>query len=270
MGGGLSTSDSRLACGVQVKILFIGDVIGKPGRKAVDALVPSLRQQHGIDLVIANGENAAGGIGLTPPTAEELLGLGIDVITSGNHIWKHREIIPYIDGDTPILRPLNFPPTVPGRGYLFTHGVLVVNLMGRVFMGESDCPFQAIDRLLAEIEPQPQITVIDFHGEATSEKNALGLYLDGRVSAVAGTHTHVGTIDARVLPKGTAFITDIGMVGPKNSVIGDDAEGVINKFLTQMPHHLSVGKGPVIFNSVLVEIGEDGRARGITRIDLEL
>ncbi len=251
-----------------MKVLMIGDVIGRPGRKAVRTLVPTLRQQYGIDLVIANGENAAGGIGLTPSTAEELLASGVDVITSGNHIWHHKEIIPLLNGASPILRPLNFPPKAPGKGYLFWNQVLVVNLVGRTFMGEFDCPFRAIDRLLEETKPQ--ITVVDFHGEATSEKNALGLYLDGRVSAVLGTHTHIGTIDARILPKGTAFITDVGMVGPKDSVIGDDAEAVINRFLTQMPHRLSVGKGPVIFNSVLVEIEEDGRAKAITRIDLEL
>jgi len=251
-----------------MKVLMIGDVIGRPGRKAVRTLVPTLRQQYGIDLVIANGENAAGGIGLTPSTAEELLASGVDVITSGNHIWHHKEIIPLLNGTSPILRPLNFPPKAPGKGYLFWNQVLVVNLVGRTFMGEFDCPFRAIDRLLEETKPQ--ITVVDFHGEATSEKNALGLYLDGRVSAVLGTHTHIGTIDARILPKGTAFITDVGMVGPKDSVIGDDAEAVINRFLTQMPHRLSVGKGPVIFNSVLVEIEEDGRAKAITRIDLEL
>ena len=251
-----------------MKVLMIGDVIGRPGRKAVRTLVPTLRQQYGIDLVIANGENAAGGIGLTPSTAEELLASGVDVITSGNHIWHHKEIIPLLNGTSPIIRPLNFPPKAPGKGYLFWNQVLVVNLVGRTFMGEFDCPFRAIDRLLEETKPQ--ITVVDFHGEATSEKNALGLYLDGRVSAVLGTHTHIGTIDARILPRGTAFITDVGMVGPKDSVIGDDAEAVINRFLTQMPHRLSVGKGPVIFNSVLVEIEEDGRAKAITRIDLEL
>lgn len=233
-------------------------------------LVPGLRQQHGIDLVIANGENAAGGIGLTPPTAEELFQSGIDIITSGNHIWKHKEIVPYLDENHPVMRPLNYPPGVPGRGYLIQDHVMVANLVGRVFMGEIDCPFQAIDRLLYEIEPKPPITIIDFHAEATSEKNALGVYLDGRVSAVIGTHTHIGTIDARVLPKGTAFVTDAGMVGPKDSVIGDDAESVLQRFLTQMPHRLSVGKGPVTFNSVLIEIEKNGQAKSITRIDIDL
>jgi len=253
-----------------MRILMIGDVIGKPGRRAVHALVPNLRQQHGIDLVIANGENAAGGVGLTSETAEELLKAGVDVITSGNHIWHHKEIIPYLDGDLPILRPLNYPPHVPGRGYLIREQIMVVNLMGRVFMEAIDCPFRAIDRLLSQLANRPPIIIIDFHGEATSEKNAIGRYLDGRVSAVLGTHTHIGTIDARLLPKGTAYITDVGMVGPANSVIGNDADSVINRFLTQIPHHLAVGKGSMIFNSVLVEVEESGKAISITRIDIHL
>jgi hypothetical protein len=253
-----------------MRILMVGDIIGRPGRRAVQAVVLRLRQQHGIDMVIANGENAAGGIGLTPETAAELLSYGVDVITSGNHIWHHKELIAYLDGDLPILRPLNYPPGVPGRGYIILGQALVVNLIGRTFMGEFDCPFRTMDRFLEELEERPEVIVVDFHGEATSEKNALGWYLDGRVSAVLGTHTHVGTIDARLLPQGTAFITDVGMVGPKGSVIGDDIGAVIQRFLTQIPRHLSVGKGPVIFNSVLVEVGEGGKAVGITRIDLEV
>jgi len=253
-----------------VKILFVGDIIGKPGRLAVSRLIPQLRRQHGIDLVVANGENAAGGIGLTPPTAKALQDAGIDIITSGNHIWKHKEMVLQLDSSPNILRPLNYPPGIPGRGYLIRDNVMVVNLEGRVFMGNIDCPFRAMDRILDEINPNPPIVVIDFHAEATSEKNALGAYLDGRVSGVFGTHTHVGTIDARLLPKGTAFVTDIGMVGPKDSVIGDDAQSVISRFLTQMPHRLSVGKGPVIFNSVLMDISEEGQATDITRIDLEV
>ena len=252
-----------------MKILLIGDVIGKPGREAVASLLPDLRHQHGIDLVVANGENAAGGIGLTLPTAEELLQSGVDVITSGNHIWKHKEMVANLDGEFPILRPLNYPPGVPGRGSLIKGEIMIVNLQGRVFMSELDCPFQAMDRLLKEINPWPQVILVDFHAEATSEKGAMALYLDGRVSTVVGTHTHVGTVDTRILPKGTAFVTDIGMVGPRDSVIGDDAEGVIRKFLTQMPWRLSVGKGPVTFNSILVEIDENGRAVDIRRIDID-
>lgn len=249
---------------------MIGDVIGRPGRRAVRAFVPKLRQQNGIDLVVANGENAAGGIGLTPETARELLESGVDVITSGNHIWHHKEIIPCLDGALPILRPMNYPAEAPGRGYLYRDQVLVVNLQGRVFMEAIDCPFRAIDGLLGQLLNRPPIIIIDFHGEATSEKNALGWYLDGRVSAVSGTHTHIGTIDARILPKGTAFVTDVGMVGPKHSVIGDDADAVVSRFLTHMPYRLSVGRGPVLFQSVLIEVEESGVATDISRIDLEL
>ena len=250
---------------------MIGDVIGRPGRRAVQVLVPHLRQEYRIDLVIANGENAAGGLGLTRETAEELFASGIDVITSGNHIWDHKEIIPSLDSELAILRPLNYPPGVPGRGYLTKGKVLVVNLLGRTFIGNFDCPFRAMDQLLEEIVDKPPVIITDFHAEATSEKVAMGRYLDGRVSAVLGTHTHVGTIDARLLPKGTAYITDVGMTGPIESVIGDDADAVIRRFLTQLPHRLSVGKGSVVLNSVLVDVDErTGRATGITRVDREL
>jgi metallophosphoesterase (TIGR00282 family) len=254
-----------------MKILAIGDIVGRPGRQAVTRLVPALRDEYGLDLVIANGENAAGGFGLTLSTAQELFDGGIDVLTSGNHIWAQKEIIPYLDDELPILRPLNYPPGVPGRGYLKTGKVLVVNLIGRTFMTNYDCPFRAMDSLLAELKPRPSIVIVDFHAEATSEKVALGRYLDGRVSAVLGTHTHVGTIDTRVLPGGTAYVTDIGMAGPADSVIGDDAEAVIRRFLTMMPHHLSVGKGKPVLNAVMVEIDEEsGRATGIERVTREL
>ncbi|RLC93382.1 MAG: TIGR00282 family metallophosphoesterase [Chloroflexi bacterium] len=251
-----------------MRILAIGDIVGRPGRRAVGSLVPGLRRDLALDMVIANGENAAGGKGLTPETADELLQSGVDVLTSGNHIWAQRDIIPYLDGALPILRPLNYPPSVPGRGYLWWRRVLVVNLIGRTFMGHADCPFRAMDQLLACLEEKPAAIIVDFHAEATSEKNALGRYLDGRVSAVLGTHTHVGTADARILPRGTAFITDIGMVGPTDSVIGDSTEEVIRRFLTQLPHRLSVGKGPAIFNSVLLEIDEStARAVSVVRVD---
>ena len=253
-----------------MRILMIGDVIGRPGRRAVQVLVPDLRQEYSIDLVIANGENAAGGLGLTRETAEELFASGIDVITSGNHIWDHKEIIPSLDSELAILRPLNYPPGVPGRGYLTKGKVLVVNLLGRTFIGNFDCPFRAMDQLLEELVDKPPVIIADFHAEATSEKVAMGRYLDGRVSAVLGTHTHVGTIDARLLPEGTAYITDVGMTGPLESVIGDDADAVIRRFLTQLPHRLSVGKGSVVLNSVLVEVEEStGVAKSIVRIDRE-
>jgi len=247
--------------------LAIGDIVGKPGRQAVQEFLPALRRQYGLDMVIANGENAAGGFGLTEDTARELLGEGIDVLTSGNHIWAQKEIIPHLDGDMPILRPLNYPTGVPGRGYLTIGPVMVVNLIGRTFMTNYDDPFRAMDHLLDGTKPRPKIIIIDFHAEATSEKVALGRYLDGRVSAVLGTHTHVGTIDTQIFPGGTAYVTDIGMTGPTDSVIGDDTEAVIQRFLTMMPHHLSVGKGKPVFNAVMVEVDEkSGRATRIERI----
>jgi metallophosphoesterase (TIGR00282 family) len=254
-----------------MRILAIGDIVGKPGRQAIQAFVPDLREEHRLELVIANGENTAGGFGLTAGTAQELLDNGVDVLTSGNHIWAQKEIIPYLDGSMPILRPLNYPAGVPGQGWLLMKKVMVVNLIGRTFMNNYDCPFRAMDRLLEELTPKPKIIIVDFHAEATSEKMALGRYLDGRVSAVLGTHTHVGTIDTRILPKGTAYVTDIGMTGPDDSVIGDDTEAVIQRFLTIMPHHLTVGKGRPVLNAVLVDVDEgSGRATGIERITRKL
>ena len=254
-----------------ISILAIGDIIGKPGRQAVIELLPDLRRQYALDMVIANGENVAGGFGLTPNTASELLDCGVDVLTSGNHIWAQKDIIPFLDSDMPVLRPLNYPPGVPGRGYIITRQVMVINLIGTTFMTSYDCPFRAMDKLLSELERKPKIIIIDFHAEATSEKVALGRYLDGRVSAVLGTHTHVGTIDTQIFPGGTAYVTDIGMTGPENSVIGDDAESVIQRFLTKIPHHLSVGKGSPIFNGVIVKVNKDsGRATEIERICLKI
>lgn len=249
---------------------MIGDVIGKPGRQTVQKLLPGLRQQYKLDMVMANAENAAGGLGLTLATAEELLDAGVDVLTSGNHIWDRREIIPYLDEDMPILRPLNYPPGVPGRGYIATDKALVVNLIGRTFIGNFDCPFRAMDQLLSEFKDRQPVIIVDFHAEATSEKMAMGRYLDGRVSAVLGTHTHIGTIDAQLLHQGTAYVTDIGMTGPADSIIGDETESVLQRFLTMLPHRLSVGTGKTIFNAVLVSIDdESGKATSIDRIDLE-
>jgi len=253
-------------------ILVIGDIIGRPGRQAVQKLLPGLREQYGLDLVIANAENSAGGIGVTPATADELFDAGIDVLTSGNHVWAQKEIIPYLDSDMPILRPLNYPPGVPGRGYTVEGQVMVVSLIGRTFIDNFDCPFRAMDRLLAEVEPKPPVIIVDFHAEATSEKMAMGRYLDGRVSAVLGTHTHVGTIDAKLLTNGTAYVTDIGMVGPADSIIGDDAEKVLERFLTIIPVRLTVGQhGKVIFDAILVTVDDkSGRATGIERICREV
>ena len=250
-----------------MKILAIGDIIGKPGRMAVRELLPGLRREHDIQLVIGNGENSAGGLGITPNTAQELFDSGIDVITTGNHVWEKKEIIPYLEDNPDILRPLNYPPTSPGRGYSSKKGALIVSLIGRTFVGNFDCPFRAMDQLLATLKANPRVIIVDFHAEATSEKVAMGRYLDGRVSAVLGTHTHVGTIDACIFPGGTAYVTDIGMVGPVDSVIGDDADSVLKRFLTLMPSRLSVGKGVVAFDAVVVEVGKDtGRAVDIKRI----
>ena len=252
-----------------MRILMIGDVIGKPGRRAIQSIVPSLRQQHGIDLVIANGENTAGGFGLTMDTAYELLDNGVDVLTSGNHIWDQKEIIPYLEEGLPLVRPANYP-DAPGRGTLIHNDVMVVNLMGRVFMPALDCPFRTADKILggARTPETPSVIIVDFHAEATSEKQAMGWYLDGRVSAVVGTHTHVGTVDKRVLPQGTAYITDVGMTGPLDSVIGSEIGPVMERFLTGLPQRLTVANGPVVMNSVLIDVDkESGKALAIERLD---
>ena len=250
-----------------MKVLVIGDVIGKPGRVALSHVLPPLREQHSIDIVIANGENIAGGLGVTVKTLSELQSAGVDVVTSGNHIWHHREIVPHLEDDRPLIRPLNYPPAAPGRGTHMVRGLLVVNLIGRTFMAPYDCPFRAMDALLADPPADVKAILVDFHAEATSEKVALGRYLDGRVAAVFGTHTHVGTIDSRILPGGTAYVTDIGMAGPMDSIIGDDPAMVLARFLTMIPGRLSVGKGPVEFNAMLVTIDEEtGLATDLVRL----
>jgi len=257
-----------------MRVLMVGDVIGRPGRRAVREVLPGLRRDQCVDLVIANGENAAGGRGLTLSTAEELFRAGVDVITSGNHIWDQKEIIPHLDGNLPILRPLNYPAGVPGKGHLWVDRgpqgkLLVVNLCGRVFMGELDCPFQVVHRLLATTSDKPAAIVVDFHGEVTSEKYAMGWHLDGRVGAVFCTHTHVATADARILPKGTAYVTDVGMVGPYDSVIGGKIEPILAHFRTQLPARFDVASGAVVFNAVLSDIdGSTGLATSIKRIDM--
>ena len=255
-----------------MRVLMIGDVVGSPGRKAVQDLLPDLRDELHLDLVTANGENAAGGFGITLDTADELLSSGVDIITSGNHIWDQKEIIPHLDSTLPILRPLNYPPDTPGRGYGNVKGVLVVNLIGRVFVGTCDCPFRAMDRLLEELSDPPPAIIVDLHAEATSEKQAMGWYLDGRVSVVAGTHTHVPTADTRILRKGTGYVSDLGMVGTTDSVIGSEIQDVLERFLTQTPLRLRVAtNGPVRFNSVLFEIDETtGKTTDVVRIDREI
>jgi len=256
-----------------LRCMVIGDIIGKPGRQAVGHHLADLRNELDLDMVIANGENVAAGAGLTPSLSEELFGHGIDVITSGNHIWDKREIYEYLETDRPVLRPLNYPDTAPGRGWLVHElpdgeHVAVVNVMGRVFMNQLDSPFEAMDRLLDEAaEPLPPIRVVDFHCEITSEKNAMGWFLDGRVSGVVGSHTHVPTADARLLPKGTAYISDIGMTGPRDSVIGFSLETVLPRFLTHLPTRFQVADGPVSFNAVVLSIDRSsGRATAIDQV----
>ncbi len=250
---------------------MIGDVVGKPGRRTVAALLPELRRELEVDLVVANGENAAAGRGLTESTAQALFDAGVDVVTSGNHIWDNKDILGALDQERPILRPLNYPAVTPGRGLLTQGGVTVINLQGRTFMPAIDCPFKAVDAALEEL-PDGATVVVDMHCEATSEKQAMGRYLDGRVAAVAGTHTHVPTADAQLFPRGTAFVTDLGMVGPVDSIIGNEIEPAISRFLTGMPTRFPVAErsAKVQFNSALIEIDEaTGRARGIRRVDRE-
>jgi 2',3'-cyclic-nucleotide 2'-phosphodiesterase len=253
---------------------MIGDVIGKPGRQAIEAEVPALREQRGIDFVTANGENLAGGMGLTVSTADALFAAGVDVITSGNHIWDKREIYPVLETNERILRPLNYGTmNVPGRGWgsyqaLDGSDVCVVNLIGRTYMQPLGSPFEGADRLIDEAsEALPPIRLVDFHCEITSEKNALGIYLDGRVSAVVGTHTHIVTADERILPGGTAYQSDLGMTGPLWSVIGFDPATVLPRFLTGLPTRFEVGTGPVILNATQIDIDPStGRALAIERI----
>ncbi len=253
---------------------MIGDLIGKPGRVAVERVLPELRERRGIDFVTANGENVAGGMGLTVSTAEAMLASGVDVITSGNHIWDKREIYPYLESSERVLRPLNYGTAgVPGRGWGSFHAldgsdIAVINLQGRTFMQPIENPFTDADRLLDEAsEPLPPIRVVDFHCELTSEKNALGLYLDGRVSAVVGTHTHIVTGDERILPKGTAYLTDVGMTGPVWSVIGFDPATVLPRFINALPTRFEVGDGPVVFNASQIDIDRaTGKALAIERI----
>jgi len=257
----------------EIRIAVFGDVIGKPGRLALMQSLPDLRQELSLDMVIANGENTAAGAGLTPSLAEELLGGGVDVITSGNHIWDKREIYDYLDTDRPVLRPINYPDDAPGRGWLVHRTedgdeVAVINAMGRVFMNQLDSPFTKLDELLdGAAEPLPPVRILDFHCEITSEKNAMGWYLDGRVSGVVGTHTHVPTADARVLPGGTAYISDIGMTGPRDSIIGFSLETVLPRFTGHLPTRFHVAEGPVALNAVVITVDPaTGRASGIEQV----
>jgi len=258
-----------------LKIFFIGDIVGSPGRKIVhDRLADILSQRH-IDLCIANGENSASGFGITPRLAEELFSEGIEVLTGGNHIWDRKEILDFFPHEPRLLRPANFPKGSPGSGLYVgeKNGVpyAVLNLQGRTFMAPIDDPFRGAECELAKIPHHVKVIIVDMHAETTSEKQAMGWFLDGKVSAVLGTHTHVATADNHVLPKGTAYITDVGMTGPHDSVIGMDKHGIIQRFLDAMPARFTVAEGDVQMNTVLLDIDESsGRARSIERLNFRL
>ena len=257
-----------------MNILFISDIMGDPGRRAVKHHLPALRDRYRLDAVIANGENAAGGFGITQRLAEELLDMGIDILTSGNHIWDKKEIVEYVDKEDRLIRPANFPSGVPGYGsaLISAGGVKtgIINLMGRIFMLPIDCPFRKAEEEIEKLKAQgAKVIMIDFHAEATSEKIALARYLDGRVTAVVGTHTHVQTSDEKILPNGTAYITDVGMTGPHDSVIGVTAELAIKRFLTQMPARFDVAKGPGTLQAVVINADPGtGLALGIERLSI--
>ncbi|HVB99754.1 MAG TPA: TIGR00282 family metallophosphoesterase [Candidatus Dormibacteraeota bacterium] len=254
-----------------MRLLFIGDIVGSPGRRVIDERLADILVQEQIDLAVANADNAAGGFGIIPRLAEELLALGIEVLCGGNHIWDRREILDYLPHQPRLLRPANFPGGVPGSG-LFVgetrRGLpfAVLHVQGRTFMPAIDCPFRAADRELARLPETVKVILVDAHAEATSEKQALGWYLDGRVSAVVGTHTHVATADERILPGGTAFITDVGMTGPHNSVIGMDQKSVLERFLKGLPSRFEVAASGLAMHAVRIEINtETGRAESIER-----
>ncbi len=252
------------------KVLFVGDIIGQPGRRALRKYLPRIREKHSLAFVVANAENAAGGVGITEDVGAELFGL-VDVLTSGNHIWDKKEAMPYLDRETRLLRPANYPPMNPGKGsYILedTEGwkAAVLNLQGRVFMEPLDCPFRAADEWVEKLRAATPNIIVDFHAEATSEKQALGWHLDGKVTAVIGTHTHVPTADERILPRGTAYITDVGMAGGFPSVIGIRPDQAVARFLTARPQRFEPEKHGLVFSSVLIELdAETGRALSIRR-----
>jgi 2',3'-cyclic-nucleotide 2'-phosphodiesterase len=253
-----------------VNVLFFADVCGKPGRQAVAVALPGLRERHSADLVIANGENAAGGVGITERTADELFGAGVDVITTGNHVYRHREVYDYLDRTERIIRPANYPAANPGRGHVIVEAagkrVAVINLSGAVMLKVARSPFIEADSLLERLDGEADAIFVDFHAEVTSEKVAIGWHLDGRVAAVVGTHTHVPTSDARVLPGGTAHISDAGMTGSRNGVLGARRDQVLESFITQMPVRFDGATGDVWVNAVALDVGDGGLARSIEQI----
>ena len=257
-----------------MKVLYIGDIMGEPGRRAVARAVPRLVSQRQIDVVIGNGENVAGGFGITPDLAEELFGMGLSAITTGNHAWDKKEILDYFPRERRLLRPANYPEGVPGQGSVVieTKGgeeLAVLQLMGRAYMPTLDCPFQVARREMTRLKKRVAAVLVDMHAEATSEKMAMGHYLDGEATAVVGTHTHVQTADEQILPRGTAYLTDIGMTGPLHGVIGVKKELAIEKFLTGMPRRFEVASGPTVFCAALIEFdARIGKALSIERIRL--
>lgn len=259
-----------------MRILCIGDIVGKPGRDACAKLVPALVQERGIDFVVANGENAAGGFGLTAAIAEEILACGVDAITTGNHVYAKKEFEGYLETHDRVIRPANWPPGAVGGGSLVARDrqgrlVAVLNLQGLVFMPDLDCPFRKADEELKRLSLRTQVIVVDFHAEATAEKVALGYHLDGRCSAVLGTHTHVQTADERILPGGTAYITDLGMTGPRDSIIGMERDAILDKFIRKMPQRFSVADRPADLCGCLFEVDHNtGRASSIERIRLPI
>lgn len=258
-----------------MKILFLGDIVGKPGRHAAARFLPRLITRFDVDLCVANCENAAAGFGLTPKVFDELAAMEIKVLTSGNHIWNKREVYPLLEEQETLLRPANYPPGVAGRGSCVVttaagKKAAFLNLMGRVFMHPIDCPFRCAEVEVERLRKQTPVVVVDFHAEATSEKIAMGWFLNGKVSAVLGTHTHVQTADETILPGGTAYITDVGMTGPLASVIGVQRDIIIDKFLHQIPKRFNLAKGPAMVCGVLLDLDDDtGRARRILRIQMQ-
>jgi metallophosphoesterase (TIGR00282 family) len=257
-----------------MKVLFIGDIVGKVGRTTTKALLPTVVDRYKVDLVIANGENAAGGFGITDKIANEILSCGVHIITTGNHVWDKKEFIAQISKEDRVLRPLNYPQGTPGFGsivYTLHNGekAAVIDLSGRVFMSNIDCPFRKGKEEVEKLGNLTKVIIIDFHAEATSEKIAFGYFMDGKVSAVIGTHTHVQTADEKILPGGTAFITDVGMTGPYNSIIGIEKEQIIQRFLTNMPARFETAKGDGIFSAIVVEIdGKTGKSSALQRLQL--
>jgi 2',3'-cyclic-nucleotide 2'-phosphodiesterase len=253
-----------------MRLLFVGDIVGSPGRHAVEALLPGLRERHQPDFVVVNGENSAGGLGITERIALALYDAGVDAITLGNHTYRHAEVYDFLDRDKRIVRPANYPKGNPGRGHTVVEkdGVrlAVVNLSGTVFLDAARTPFAEVDAILAELRGRADHVLVDFHAEATSEKVAMGWYLDGRVTACVGTHTHVPTADARVLPGGTAYVTDVGMTGPRGGVIGVQKELAIRRFVTMMPVKFETATDDPWLNGVLIEADEGGRATSIEQI----